>query len=131
FITDPLGINATITTTQGTGSTGFFLPSNNYTITEIGQTGWTGTTGQNISVTSGSTGSVLFVNTNLGTLVIDKTIVGSTGATGSFDFTINPPAAGITGFNITIGTGTTGSFVITDVSVGSYFIEEIGQTGWI
>jgi hypothetical protein len=128
-ITPPAGGTASvsITTVGGTGSATIpNVVSGTYNIIEVGQTGWTGTTGVSIIISPGSTGTATFTNTDLGTLIIDKI---TTGDNSTFNFTITPPAGGTGSISITT-TGGTGSISIPNVVSGTYDITEAGQTGW-
>jgi len=121
-----------ITTTGPSGGTGFGsfeqigVTAGIYHITELSQTGWTGSTGIDIIVFPGGTGSETFTNIGIGTLIIEKH---TTSDDGSFDYIIEAPD-GSTGSTSIITTGGTGSTTLTNIITGFYHISELSQAGW-
>jgi hypothetical protein len=137
FIIEPPagGISFTSITTSVTGAIESLIINNvvpgDYTITELGQTGWTGDGSRYTIVPAGATSTVSFINTlQIGTLVINKT---SIGGTGSFTFTITNPfgkRASVTAETSgTSGTGTV-KIIVPYVTVGGYTVTEEDQIGW-
>lgn len=116
-----------ITTVNGMGFVDVpNLNSGSYSITEIPQTGWTGTTNVVVDVPGGSTGTATFYNTNRGTLIIEKTAMGHDGV---FQFSITPPAGGISNTQVSTSSGR-GSMTINGVLPGNYIVRELQQVGW-
>lgn len=134
IVTGPLPGSPNISTTNGTGTTGFVeVSAGNYTITEGSVAGWDMTgatcdvgTPASISLANGQSVTCTFENTKRGHLIVEKTTL---------------PAGDTTSFSITAsGTGTiTGGGVgsITDVTdkdyevtPGTYSVTETVPAGW-
>lgn len=134
IVTGPLPGSPNISTTNGTGTTGFVeVSAGNYTITEGAVAGWDMTgatcdvgTPASISLANGQSVTCTFTNTKRGHLIVQKTTLPA-GDTTSFSIT----ASG----NGTITGGGAGS--ITDatdkdyeVTPGTYSVSETVPTGW-
>ena len=120
-----------VTTSSGSGSTTITVPPGTYTVSETAAAGWTltgsncgGGSTTNFTVAAGATVTCTFTNAAQGQIKIVKN---TTGANGTFDFTVSGTSAASPSVTTSSGSGST----TISVPAGTYTISEAVTAGWV